>query len=80
MGKDGNFNGIAQTVDKLAQVNQRYSAAVGTLSGVHDDQRENFQGQIEYLNKNPDAARDMQQRDPAKFAQFAGGDGGSSGF
>ena len=72
MGKDGNFNGIAQAVDKMGQANERYGAAVGQLSGVRNDQRSEMQGQIQYLNDNPDAARDLQQRNPAAFAKIAG--------
>ena len=72
MGKDGNFNGIAQAVDKMAMANQRYGAAVGTLSGVHNDQSAEMQGKIDYLNQNPDAARDLQQRNPVEFAKIAG--------
>ena len=70
MGKDGNFNGIAQAVDKMATVNQRYGAAVDQLSGVRKDQTADQVAQIEYLNSNPEFARQLQQRDPGKWAQI----------
>ena len=70
MGKDGNFNGIAQAVDKMAMANQRYGAAVDQLSGVHKDQTADQVAQIEYLNSNPEFARQLQQRDPGKWAQI----------
>ena len=70
MGKDGNFNGIAQAVDKMAMANQRYGAAVDQLSGVRKDQTADQVAQIEYLNSNPEFARQLQQRDPGKWAQI----------
>ena len=54
----------------MATVNQRYGAAVDQLGGVRKDQTADQVAQIEYLNSNPEFARQLQQRDPGKWAQI----------
>ena len=72
MGKDGNFNGIAQAVDKMAMANQRYGAAVGQLTDVRNDQREEMKGQIDALNADPSGAADLKANKPTEWFKIAG--------
>ena len=70
MGKDGNFNGIAQAVDKMAMANQRYGAAVDQLSVVRKDQSADFAAQIDALNANPALAQRIMQDKPLEYAKL----------
>ena len=72
MGKDGNFNGLAQTVDKLGQASQRYDAAVGQLKGMRKDQWADTEGQIEQLNANPEMNAQYQIAHPKEWLALAG--------
>ena len=70
MAKTGNFNGVAQAVDKMAMANQRLQGAFGQLSDVRNNQSAQVSAKVNELNNNPALAQRIKQEKPTDSAQF----------
>jgi hypothetical protein len=63
LAKSGNFNGVAQAVDKMGMANQRLQGAVGQLTGLREDQIEDAKSKVDYFIKNPDQLGQLPMKD-----------------
>jgi hypothetical protein len=70
LAKSGNFNGVAQAVDKMGQANQRLQGAFGQLSGVRKEQAAEVSSKVDELNGNPELAQRIMQDKPTEWLKI----------
>lgn len=70
MAKDGNFNAVAQAVDKMGQANQRLQGAFGQLNSVREDQKAEVKAKVDELNSNPELSQQLYQSKPMEWLKI----------
>ena len=63
LAKSGNFNAVAQAVDKLGQANQRLQGAFGQSNGLRGDQLAEAKSKFDYFVNNPDQLGQLPMKD-----------------
>jgi hypothetical protein len=71
LAKSGNFNAVAQAVDKMGAANQRLQGAFGQLNGVRNDQWAEAGAKIDLLNNDPNLNAQVRQSDPKGWFALA---------
>ena len=71
MAKSGNFNAVAQAVDKMGQANQRLQGAFGQLNGLRGDQWAEADAKIDALNNDPQLSAQMKATQPKEWLSLA---------
>ncbi len=72
LAKDGNFNGVAQAVDKMGQANQRLQGAYGQLTKLRSEDQASVSAKIDELNKDPALAQRLKQEKPTEWLTLKG--------
>ena len=70
MAKDGNFNAVAQAVDKMGQANQRLQSSFGQLNSVREDQKAEVKAKVDELNSNPELSQQLYQSKPMEWLKI----------
>lgn len=63
LAKSGNFNAVAQAVDKMGAANQRLQGAFGQLNGVRGDQAAEVKAKVDYFTQNPQQLEQLSMKD-----------------
>jgi hypothetical protein len=63
MAKEGNFNAVAQAVDKMGVANQRLQGAYGKLTDLRSEQLAEAKGKIEYFQQHPEQLEGLPMKD-----------------
>ena len=72
LAKEGNFNAVAQAVDKMGVANQRLQGAFGQLSGLRKEDQASVAAKIDELNKDPALAQRLKQEKPTEWLTLKG--------
>lgn len=63
MAKSGNFNAVAQAVDKMGQANQRLQGAFGQLSDLRGENQASLKAKVDYFTQNPQQLEQLPMKD-----------------
>src|ERR1700726_606866 len=70
MAKEGNFNAVAQAVDKMGVANQRLQGAFGQLTKLRGENQSEVSSKIDELNNNPELAQRIMQEKPMEWLKI----------
>ena len=70
LAKSGNFNGVAQAVDKMGVANNRLQGAFGQLTKLRGENQAEISSKVDELNSNPELAQRIMQDKPTEWLKI----------